>query len=945
MRGSGPFRVRRFTCLLAAVLVAPVLILASADEARSSTQTFTGEVSSSGTSSQDHSFEVLSNGTLTATLDWTVASADLNLGLRDPDGNWTWTRSRKSKPEVITLETSTSGVWTARVSAKSGSSSYTLAVEHSATTTTTTTTATTTTTTTTTTSTTTTTATTATSEGATIGDRAWSDTNGNGLQDTGESGLSGVSVDLYEGSVGDTPLLSTQSAGDGTFSFADIAPGTYRLGFRLPSGYSYSPALAGTDPQLDSEASPKTGRTSPFDVVAGSVDGSRDAGAVPTGATTFTAVVDSTGTSWRNHLLPVSEPGTLTIVLDWEDTGADLDLFLFDPAGNWVKSSTAGKPLTLTHAVATTGTWRIGVKAVSGRAAYVVDARLSDQAIVAPSHLKTIGGPGRAEMYPSGLDVDPQGIVYVADTGNDNVAAYDTAGQRLWTSGKRGRQAGQFAEPRDVAYHNGRLYVADTGNNRVQVLNAADGAYVATWATFFRAIMGVSAGLDGAANPVVLTTDAVEVSKVRLHSVADGTVLREVGTFGTGNGQLNEPRDAATDAAGNIFVADYRNHRVARFNADGTWLGSWGSLGSEPGNFNAPYGIDLDDAGDVYVADSNNARVQKLSGGDGSFLKSWGEKGEGPGQFLALRRAVVGGGPDPAMHAADLWGYKVVTFSASGATERVLGAVPPPLGGFNKPYGAAVRPTAAFVADTTNQRVQRFGLDGTFELEWGARGFGETIDGFNWLRDVTVNEASSTVWVADTKNNRIIQYSYDGVPSGQKYGTLGSQEGQFHWPHGIASYGEDLIVADTNNNRIVRVSPPKFALGDPVVWSATGFKQPKDVTVHGNMVYVADSLNARVVRLDVATGAFIDSFGGDVLHRPEGVAVEPNGDIWVTDTSWNRLIEFSPSGTYLQKFGSLGSTNGKFSEPTKLEILETPTGIELYVVDTSNDRVEVYDIG
>ena len=94
-----------------------------------------------------------------------------------------------------------------------------------------------------------------------------------------------------------------------------------------------------------------------------------------------------------------------------------------------------------------------------------------------PTYLQTLGGPGHAAIYASGVDVDASGNVYVADTGNDQIKKYDPAGKLLWNVGVRGlKTAGNFDNPRDVAYLNGKVYVADLGNKRVQVLDAATGA-------------------------------------------------------------------------------------------------------------------------------------------------------------------------------------------------------------------------------------------------------------------------------------------------------------------------------------------------------------------------------------------------------------------------------------------------------------------------------------
>lgn len=545
-------------------------------------------------------------------------------------------------------------------------------------------------------------------------------------------------------------------------------------------------------------------------------------------------------------------------------------------------------------------------------------------------------------MYPSGLDVDAQGTVYVADTGNDSVSAHSADGTHRWTTGKRlRREPGSFSNPRDVAYADGRVYVADTAYNRVQVLDAATGASLAVWSSHFTALMGISAGVDGSGQRVLLLADSV-TGTIAVHR-PDGSRLRTVGSgLGTEPGQLNEARDAATDAAGNIYVADFRNHRVARFSPTGAWLGSWGSLGSGVGQFNAPYGVDVDDAGHVYVADSNNHRIQELDA-TGAHVASFGSGGSGAGEFFQLRRVAVGAGDRPSVHGADLWGLKIERFSYDGTRLGMLGGTPPPDGGFNEPYGVVPTSTNVFVADTTNQRIQRFSASGTFELAWGARGWGDDIIGLNWPRDVTYVPATNRVWVSDTKNSRVTEYRTDGTATGRTLGTPGTGQGQLQWPHAVVAHDTHLVIADTNNNRVKRWDPDN-AGGNSAVWVASGFDHPKDVTIADGVVYVADSLNGRIVRLDAETGALIDTFGETHLHQPEGVTVTPSGSVWVADTTWNRLIEFAADGTWRQTFGQLGSDHGRFNRPGHLETRTTSTRTELLVVDMWNDRVEIFEI-
>lgn len=676
-------------------------------------------------------------------------------------------------------------------------------------------------------------------------------------------------------------------------------------------------------------------------------------GAPVAGATTdsYQGSLDASGTSWRAYPIDVASAGTISATLSWAPTSANLNLYLKNPSGTQVASatSTTANPETITYNATATGTYSMGVKAKSGAADYTLTVDYAGSALVRPTYVDSIGGgaAGHAEMYPSGLDLDGSGNVYIADTGDDQVERYAADGVIDWVVGTRGPKApGRFSNPRDVAFQSGKVYVADTGYNRVQVLDAGTGAVDSVWSTRFGTIMGISAGVDGGGNPVILVTESSSNS-VHVFSPA-GTLLRTIkGTSGSAIGTLNGPRDAATDAGGDVFVADYANSRVVEFGPLGAALAAWGVNGTGPSQLKRPYGIEVGPSGDVYVADSNNYIHRYTS--TGSFLQAYGVPGAGSGQFQMLRRVALGPGPTPDVYGADLWTYKIEAFSDAGAYLRTLGGVGPADGSFNEPYGVAVAGSDAFVMDMVNQRVQRFD-SGTlaFTSAWGQRGWGEGNPGFNWARDVTImpSAGGSTVWVADTKNNRITEFQPDGTPTGRKFGSPGSGIGQLNWPHAIDATSSAVFVADTLNNRIERWDPS----GPSVVWDVgtaggTSFSAPKDLTVTGANVYVADTLNRRIVVLDAATGAFVRSFGASVLHQLEGVAVDPSGNIWVADTNVNRLVEFAPDGTLLQTFGSGGSAAGKFNKPTHLEVFSTAGGNELFVVDSWNDRVQVFDIG
>lgn len=104
---------------------------------------------------------------------------------------------------------------------------------------------------------------------------------------------------------------------------------------------------------------------------------------------------------------------------------------------------------------------------------------------------------------------------------------------------------------------------------------------------------------------------------------AEGNLVLEWGTEGTGEGELDGPRGLALDGA-TLFVAEENNDRVQRFTTAGGYLTRWGSTGSAPGEFSGPRDVAVDPQGDVFVLDAGNHRVQKFSLTVSVESRSWG---------------------------------------------------------------------------------------------------------------------------------------------------------------------------------------------------------------------------------------------------------------------------------------------------------------------------------
>lgn len=101
-------------------------------------------------------------------------------------------------------------------------------------------------------------------------------------------------------------------------------------------------------------------------------------------------------------------------------------------------------------------------------------------------YLRTLGGSGNVGTFelrrPEGLAVDPEGRLWVVDTGNHRLVVVAVDGALVATYGSLGSSRERFRNPRGITFgRSGLVYVADTGNRRIQVLRAAGGGVVDSW--------------------------------------------------------------------------------------------------------------------------------------------------------------------------------------------------------------------------------------------------------------------------------------------------------------------------------------------------------------------------------------------------------------------------------------------------------------------------------
>jgi DNA-binding beta-propeller fold protein YncE len=183
-------------------------------------------------------------------------------------------------------------------------------------------------------------------------------------------------------------------------------------------------------------------------------------------------------------------------------------------------------------------------------------------------------GAGKGQFdSPTGLAVDTNGNVLVADSANGRIEKFAPTGVFLSALGTDRIGHGQLGQPNGMAVdRTGNIYVAEVSNHHVQKL-APDGSFVAEW-------KGPDVGFYGPRRIAIGPNDSIYVvdqGRTRIVKLnPDGQVLSVWGSKGSGNGQFDDPTSVAVDPTTNkVYVADPRNKRIQVFDSNGAFLSKW----------------------------------------------------------------------------------------------------------------------------------------------------------------------------------------------------------------------------------------------------------------------------------------------------------------------------------------------------------------------------------
>ncbi len=241
-----------------------------------------------------------------------------------------------------------------------------------------------------------------------------------------------------------------------------------------------------------------------------------------------------------------------------------------------------------------------------------------------------IGSYGMSQLsYPWGIGADKNGNIYVSDQLARNVRKYSAwYGTYLGTFTRSLKDGRDLVSPRGVCVDkNVYIYVADYGNPYTKKFTSNGSCTV----------INTGSCNDGAIDKDVLYAFVVDPTNNKVKKFYGTTLIKTWGTWGSGNGQFKYPSGIAyyynsSTGSQSIYVSDYGNNRIQRFNVNGAYISQWGNYGTSNGQFNSPQDVACDAAGNVFVADTGNYRIQKFSP-TGTWIATFGSYGQGNGQF------------------------------------------------------------------------------------------------------------------------------------------------------------------------------------------------------------------------------------------------------------------------------------------------------------------------
>jgi len=606
--------------------------------------------------------------------------------------------------------------------------------------------------------------------------------------------------------------------------------------------------------------------------------------------------------------------------------------------------------------------------------------------LLSGDRLRALAGTGRfgsggntgpaveAELSePHGIDYGPDGSLYVVDTGNlvvrritpdgriDVVAGSGQAG----TGGDGGPATSAQLSPTDVAaLPDGGFLVADGDNGLVRWVSANGVIQTvlepgSTGATEVVAPVAVDVSADGS----FVVADFLGQRILRVSGVEDPVVEVVAGTGEPGDSgdggpattaQLAFPSDVALGGDGSVYVADRLNHRIRLIDGNGlistvAGTGEGGLTGDGGPATEAqlwhPMSVAVGPDGSLFIADGFNNRIRVVTA-DGTIetVAGSGPRGEvgdgGPATAAPLGDPFGLAFDGDNLLVAENWTGRLRTIDPEGVIGTLVGSIL----GEGDLINPLVTPTGASVSSDGRIAVAESGL-----------------------HRVTVIDGDSRQVVAGSGTSG---FSGDGGPA--ELATLSA-------PLGVRWTADgDLLVADSGNHRVRRIT---FTDGGPVMETVAGTGEinptpdgrapletailfPYDVIEGPNgEIFISEGVGSRVRRItadgEVTTvlGTGVAGSSGDggpgtsaQVDTPSGLALAPDGSLFVADLRGHRIRRLAPDGTVTTVAGTGAPGYSGDGGPGTEAQLNSPSflvvnGNSLLIADTGNRRVRILDLG
>ncbi len=260
----------------------------------------------------------------------------------------------------------------------------------------------------------------------------------------------------------------------------------------------------------------------------------------------------------------------------------------------------------------------------------------------------------------------------------------------------------------------------------------------------------------------------------------------------------------------------------------------------------------------------------------------------------------------------------------------------------NHPSGVAADSSGnIYIADRDNQRIRRVGPDGIITTVAGTGVAGNNGDGglavmaqLNSPTSVSV-DAAGNLYVADTGNQRVRRIT----PAGLIFSILAPS--LVSPACAIADSSGNIYIADAGNGTILKVS----ATGQSTTL-LTGLESPRSLALDGaGNLYFTEESGQRVQMLGSAGSLTI--LGAGAWNIPRGIAVGPDGGMFVADTGLQQILRIDPSGQVTPVAGNGSAGFAGDGGPALSAELNFPWGIAagpagtLLIADLASNRIRV----